>query len=691
MMNLKFIIHHLKQLITMTTNTILLLLLSLLLAGGLSYYHYLYKAKIRSKVLLILAFLRFFTVFGILLLLINPILSRKTFEIVKTPLAVAVDNSRSIVALKANAVTLEVYKKITSNTSLQEKFDIQSYGFDGAIETDENFYFKGKQTNIDVVAKTLKSINKNVSFPTILITDGNQTTGDDYVYSFDANNKVYPIVVGDTTTFLDLRIGQLNVNKYAFHKNKFPVEVFLNYSGTKNCTAKMNISLGNTVLNSQLVSFSPNKKSVIVSLNLPADKVGLSIFKATISSTEKEKNTYNNSKNFAVEIIDQKSEIAIVSGINHPDIGALKRAIETNVQRKVTILKPKDIKDIEKFAVLILYQPTAEFQSVFENSRKIGINTFIITGTTTDFNFLNQQQTSLAFKMSSQKEDYFAKFNSDFNLFALDDIGFEEFPPLQNAFGTITASEDVNILLASKIRNIETNAPLLAFSESQGRRMAFLLGENSWKWRLKSHVDTKSYFKFDVFIDKTIQFLGTNTTKKSLIVNHESFYNSGDAIEISAQYFNKNYEFDEKARLNITVVNKKTRATKTYDLLKTNTSFKANLDGLEAGQYNFVVKEFNSNTVYNGYFEILDFDIENQFVNPDLNTLSQLASQTNGEVIYPDKLDSLIKLLLENENYKAVQKAIITKTPLIDFVLLLILIAISLASEWFIRKYNGLL
>ncbi|MEY3499855.1 MAG: hypothetical protein RL308_1524 [Bacteroidota bacterium] len=675
----------------MTTNTILLLLLSLLLAGGLSYYHYLYKAKIRSKVLLILAFLRFFTVFGILLLLINPIFSRRTFEIVKTPLAVAVDNSRSITSLKANKETLEIYKKITTNTALQEKFDIQSYAFDSGFETAENFDFKGKQTNIDVVAKSLRSINKNISFPTVLITDGNQTTGDDYVYSFDANNKVFPIVVGDITTFFDLRIGQLNVNKYAFHKNKFPVEVFLNYSGTKNCTAKVMISLGNTVLNSQLVSFSPNKKSEIVSLNLPADKVGLSIFKVTISSNEKEKNTYNNTKNFAVEIIDQKSEIAIVSSINHPDIGALKRAIETNVQRKVTIVKPKDSNDLDKYAVVILYQPTAEFQSVFENSRKIGINTFIITGTTTDFNFLNQQQTSLSFKMSSQKEEYLAKFNSDFNLFALDDIGFEEFPPLQNTFGTINYTEDVNILLSSKIRNIETSSPLLAFSENQGRRMAFLLGENSWKWRLKSHVDTKSYFKYDVFIDKTIQYLATNTSKKSLIVNHESFYNAGDAIEISAQYFNKNYEFDEKARLNITVVNKNTKAIKTYDLLKTNTSFKANLDGLAAGQYNFVVKELNSNTIYNGYFEILDFDIENQFVNPDLNLLSQLASQTNGEVIYPDKVDSLIKMLLENEKYKAIQKAIVTKTPLIDFVLLLILIAISLASEWFIRKYNGML
>ena len=675
----------------MTANTILLLLISLLIAGGLSFYQYFYKAKIKSKAHLILAFLRFITVFGVLLLLINPILSSKTFEIVKTPLAIAVDNSNSIVDLKAEATSLEVYKKITSNAGIQEKFDVQSYRFDSDFQTSETFDFKGIQTNIDEVAKSVKSINKNVTFPTVLISDGNQTSGNDFVYSFDVNNKVYPIVVGDTTTYLDLKVSQLNVNKYAFHKNKFPVEIFLNYSGTKSITANFSISKGNSVLNTQTVSFSPSKKSAIISVLLPAGKIGLQVFKAAITSKEKEKNTYNNTKNFAVEIIDQKTEIAIISSINHPDIGALKRAIETNVQRKVTIVKPNEIKDLQKYNIAILYQPTADFKSFFEANTTAEINTFIITGTKTDFNFLNQQQNSLSFKMSSQTEDYLANYKSDFNLFALDDIGFEQFPPLQNSFGTVTASANVNVLLSSKIRNIDTNAPLLAFSENQGKRTAFLLGENSWKWRLQSHVETKSYEKYDVFIDKTTQFLASNTSKKSLVVNHEGYYNSGDAIEISAQYFNKNYEFDEKARLNITVVNKNTKATKTFDLLKITTSFKVNLDGLAAGQYNFVVKELNSNTVFNGYFEILDFDIEKQFVNPDLYKLTQLALQTKGQVIFPNKVDALIKSLLENEEYKSVQKAIVKKTPLIDWIWLLILIAISLTSEWFIRKYNGML
>jgi len=675
----------------MTTNTILLIFLSLLIAGAYSYYNYYYKAKIKLKVHLALAFLRFITVFCVLLLLINPIISSKTLEIVKTPLVIAVDNSSSISNLKATKTTSDLFEKLASNSDLKDKFDIQSYRFDSGIESSNKFDFKGSQTNIDEVAKSIKSINKNALFPTVLITDGNQTSGNDFVFSFDPNNKVYPLAVGDTTTFLDLRISQLNANKYAFYKNKFPVELFLNYSGTKAITSNVTISQGNTKLNTQVISFSPSKKSVVVSVLLPANKVGLQIYKASITSKEKEINTYNNSYNFAVEVIDQKTEIALISSFNHPDLGALKRAIESNAQRKVTLLKPNDINNLNKFNIAILYQPTVEFKSFFDKNKGLGINTFIITGTKTDFNYLNQQQRDLVFKMSSQSEDYIAEYKEDFNLFALDDIGFSQFPPLENPFGVVTTSSNVNVLLGSSVRNIKTNSPLLAFSENQGKRSAYLLGENCWKWRLQSHVDSKTYEKFDTFIDKTIQFLASNASKKSLVVTHDGFYNSGDAIEISAQYFNKNYEFDDKANLNITLVNRKSKAKKSYDLLKSNTDYKVNLDGLDVGKYDFIVRELNSNSVYKGTFEILDFDIEKQFVNPDLAKLTQLANQTKGQLLFPDQVDLLIKSLLENEEYKSIQKSIIKKIPLIDWTWLLIVLIISLASEWFLRKYNGML
>jgi hypothetical protein len=675
----------------MTTNTILLILLSLVVAFVFSFYHYLYKAKSKSKVNLLLAFLRFLSVFGLLLLLINPIISRKTVEIIKTPLPIVIDNSSSIVDLKANTSAMELFEKLKNNSTLAEKYDVQTYQFDEDFLPTDTIDFKGKQSNVDVVAKSLNNIYKNQSFPTVLISDGNQTSGEDYVFSFHSENKVFPLVVGDTTTYLDLKVAQLNVNKYAFHKNKFPVEVFLNYAGTKAVNANFKITQGNTVLNQQTVSFSPNKKSATLNVLLPADRVGLQLLKATISSKEQEKNTYNNTKNFAVEVIDQRTEVALISSISHPDLGAIKRSIEANAQRKVTIIKPDEIKLLDSYNVLILYQPNGSFKTIFDQNATAKVNTWIITGNNTDFNFLNQNQDRFDFKMSSQKEDFLAVYDSQFNLFALDNIGFEQFPPLENSFGTITSKSNGNTLLSSSIRNIETKQPLMAFSDNKGVRTAFLFGENIWKWRAESYLQKKSFEEFDIFLDKTIQFLASNNARKSLVVNHERFYNSGESIEINAQYFNKNYELDEKARLTIAVTNTKSKAVKKYDLLRTSNAFKVNLDGLQAGNYSFTVKELNSNSSYSSTFEVLDFDIEKQFVNPDWNKLQQLAIQTKGKAFLPNQIDALIKQLTEDESYKAIQKSIVKKSPLIDWIWLLVLIALSLAAEWFIRKYNGLL
>lgn len=675
----------------MNTSTILLLLVSILIAASVSFYQYIYKVKSKSKVTLLLAFLRFFSVLGLLVLLINPIISRRTIETIKSPLPIVIDNSASIADLKANKIALELFEKLKENAALSDKFDLQTYQFDTDFSPSDTIDFKGKQSNIDVVAKSLKEIYKNQSFPTILLSDGNQTSGEDYVFGFTPANKVYPLVVGDTITYLDLKITQLNVNKYAFHKNKFPVEVFLNYAGTKAINASFKITQGNTLLTEQTVAFSPTKKSATISILLPADRVGLQIFKATISSKEQEKNTYNNTKNFAVEVIDQKTEVALIADFAHPDLGAIKRSIETNVQRKVTILKPNEIKLLTDYNVLILYQPTVAFKSIFEQNAKAKINTWIITGNDTDFNFLNQNQNSFTFKSSGQKEDYLASFDSQFNLFALDNIGFEQFPPLENPFGTISTQGNINTLLSSSIRNIATNQPLLSFTENQGVRGAYLFGENIWKWRAENYVNKKNFTDFDIFLDKTIQYLASNNARKSMVVTHERFYNSGEGIEITAQYFNKNYELDEKARLTIAVTNTKTKQVKNYDLLRTTNAFQANLDGLAAGNYKFTVKELNSNSVYSSSFEVLDFDIEKQFVNADWNKLNQLATQTHGRAYLPSQVDTLVKQLLEDESYKAIQKTIVKKSPLIDWIWLLVLLALSLASEWFIRKYNGML
>ena len=674
----------------MTSGTILLLMLSAAVAAGLSYVQYFYKNPNRPRIAYGLAALRFAAIFGLLLLLINPVISRTSYETVKIPLPVVVDNSRSVKELNADGQARAAMQKLLSDGRLSSKFEVQAYRFDADFEASDKADFSGAQTRVDLVAQNLRSIDKNSAHPIVLITDGNQTHGSDYVYSFRQSNRVFPIVLGDTTKFLDLRISRLNVNKYAFLKNQFPAEVFLQYNGNKNVSATFSISNGATTLARQTVNFSPQNRAQVVNVLLPANTPGLQVFRASVTSAERERNTFNNQRNFAVEIIDQKTEVGIVSSLNHPDLGALKRAIGTKAQRRATIVKPGAV-DVGNYNVLILYQPDASFRSILEQAEAAGVNTWIITGMSTDFNLLNRQQDQVSFRMSGQKEDYLAAFDSGFNFFAAEDIGFAELPPLDHPFGVITAKTNLSVLLQARIRNIDANQPLLAFAETGPKRTAYLFGENIWKWRLQSHANLNSFEKFDQFVDKTIQFLASNQKRRSLVVDAERFYNSGDPIEISAQFFNKNFEFDEKARLSITVTNRDTKAAHSYDMIRATSNFKVNLDRLSPGKYSFLVKELTSNATHSGFFEVIDFDIEKQFVNPDVDKLRQLSAVNSGAVFMPDQTEALIRTLVDDPSYKPIEKEVTRRTPIIDWLLLLILIASALGAEWLLRKYHGML
>lgn len=675
----------------MTRTTILLLILSVFIAGLLSFYQYVFKVKKKSNLIYFLAFLRGMSWVTLFWLLINPVVSRKINEIQKTPLPVVFDNSKSISELKATSSAEDIYQKIKANTTLADKYDVQFYSFDATFEALKQLDFKGKLSDIDGVAINLKQLYRNKVHPVVLITDGNQTLGNDYVFSFKENATVYPIVLGDTTTVIDLKINQINVNKYAFYKNKFPVEVLLLYNGDQNISSSFTMEKGNQLVYKQQLQFSKSKTSQTISFLLDASSIGTATYKATLTSNIKEKNTYNNSKKFAVDIIDQRSEIALVSTINHPDISALKRSIEVNQQRKVTIVNPNKIKSLQNYNLLLLYQPNPAFQSIFEQNKIAQLNTFIITGTSTDFNFLNQQQNDLQFKVSDQNENYLAYFESDFNLFGQENIGFEKLPPLEHKFGTIVPKTNTTTMLFAGINGVQLQNPLLTFAENGNKRAAYLVGENIWKWRLDTHLTSKSFDAFDLLTDKIIQFLATPSRKNNLVVTYDSFYNLGENIVISASYFNKNYEFDTKAQLTIVVKNSITKASKTYDLLKTNSQYQVNLDGLLPGNYTFTISEKQSNAKFSGAFEVADFDLEKQFVNPDKTRLTQLANRTKGAIFYPNQLENLLKQLEEDERYLSVQKQTINKSPLIEWKAILVFLISLLALEWFVRKYFGLL
>lgn len=676
----------------MSTQSILLIILAGIIALFLALFQYKYKTKSALKDNALFIILRFITYFGVFLLLINPKFEYNSNYSVKPNLVIAVDNTQSISYLKQQDNAKSILSFLKNNSDLNEKFNIEIYSFSDQIQVLDALEFSKKQTNISTVFKDLNELYKNTVAPTIIITDGNQTLGNDYQYKANQYNQdIYPIILGDTVTYSDLKISQLNVNRYAYLKNKFPLEVILVYNGNDAVVRDFTITQKGKLLFKKQLSFSKEKTSEIINISLPTSTIGIQTFQAQIAPISTEKNKTNNLKNFAIEVIDQKQKIAIVSTVLHPDLGAIKKSIETNEQREVVFFKPNEVlSQLKDFQLFILYQPNNSFKQLFSALEEQNKNKWVISGLKTDWRFLNSVSKNYNLEITSQTEDYQASLNQNYNNFIVDDIDFESFPPLKSNFGTPNFNSPYQTILFKTVSGINTNQPLLATIDVNQRREAILFGENIWKWRAQNYLNSQQFTDFDNFIGKIVQYLASNKRKNRLLIDYKSFYNASDNITINAQFFNKNYEFDANANLTISIKNKESNALINRPLILKNNSYQVDLNGLDAGDYAFTI-ESSDNISSSGNFQIIAYNVEEQFLNADVTKLQQIATNNNGKAYFVNQKNELLQDLLSNNKYLPILKTNKTTIPLIDWYYLLFIIALSLASEWFIRKYKGLI
>ena len=676
----------------MITNlTILYIIASGILALFVALFQYIYKMK-RNLINWSLATLRFVTVFSLLLLIINPKFDKNVIKVVKPILAVAVDNSQSIKYLNKDSLSKIATELILGNSGLSEKYDIKTYSFGKQLNQNKFLNFNEKQTNITKAIQDIESIHESQIAPIVLISDGNQTIGPNYGYASKAfKQAVFPLILGDSIFNTDLKILQINVNKYAYLNNKFPVEIFCSYLGNKTISTELTISSGNQTIHKELLEFSPEVNSRIITPLIKTTKVGQQAYQVSLKPIQNEKNKVNNLKYISLETIDEFSKVALISTISHPDIGALKTSIESNKQRLVDILKPEEfIATNESYGLVILYQPNTEFNNVFERTKKMNNNVFIIGGSNTQWRFLNEIQSDFYLEVTGQNESFQGKINLDFMNFNSTDYRFISHPPLTTEFGQVSIKTQYETLLYKSVNGVLTNEPLWFTYENNSSRNSVLLAENLWKWRMYSFQQNLNFVTFDSFIAKVIQYLDVKNQDNRLIVDYQSVYDGGQELEISAQYFNKNYELDSNANIEITFTNNKSGRQLEFPMITDSYSYKLDLSVLDAGAYSFEVKVNKESLRKSGVIEILEFNIEQQFLNSDVSQLEQLSINTSTTMFFDSQINELIDQLLSENRFYSVQKITKKSVYLLDITFMLFLLFSSLTTEWLVRKYKGL-
>jgi hypothetical protein len=120
-------------------------------------------------------------------------------------------------------------------------------------------------------------------------------------------------------------------------------------------------------------------------------------------------------------------------------------------------------------------------------------------------------------------------------------------------------------------------------------------------------------------------------------------------------------------------------------------SYKLDLGVLDAGSYSFEIKVNKESHRESGTIEILKFNIEQQFLNADINQLKQLSANTNTTIYFDTQVNQLIEQLTSENRFYSIQKITKKSVYLINISFILFLLFSTLTTEWLIRKYNGLI
>lgn len=676
----------------MQTTTYLWIALAILLAGGLAYFHYYYRASWQGRSRLLLTILRAFAWLGLFMLLINPRITRTSYTISKAELLILSDNSRSM-QLHTDADSLDFLKdRLLTDERIRERFAVSSYQFGRDLEAADSLDLSAAYTDLSQALASLNTIHKGSNAAVILLSDGNQTFGQDYeFYASRQAFPVYPVVVGDTARYEDLRISRVNVNPYAFLDNEYPVEVQLNYDGNSSPTQWLEVRVDGSLQQRKRVSFSKSESSAFVSFLLKASEIGLKELALRITPLSNEKNTANNSWETAIEVVDEKTEVALISEVVHPDLGALKKSIESNRQRTVSVYSPDaDPSDFENSNLFILYNPSTSFSKIYTYLDERKPPLFTIAGMGSDWNFLNRVQNSFAKEEMGGLEEIEPVLNPAFSKFDISAYSLRAYPPLKAEFGEILITKPTESLVSQRVRGVEIEEPLLATIENAGRREVALFASDIWKWRVHSYKEEGDFRKFDALVSSLLRYLGSDENRERLTLEYQKVFAGNREAAVKASLFDETFIFDRGGQLSIQVQQAGGEFNREYPMVLKDGYYEADISALPAGSYDFVVEASGENLKEEGRFRILDFDVEQQILSSNYRKLGRLAANSDGRLYYPDQLDSLTEQLIKERTFTPTRKSAQNIVSLIDFKWLLLIIALALTAEWFIRKYNGL-
>ncbi len=678
---------------------------ALLVAALYSFLLYSRKAPWSPVLNRILAGSRFILVFLILLLLLGWFIKQINNRYEKPVWAIAVDDSQSL-GLVLDSAKLNAYMAKIKDVALK----LQNLGFEVHLHTLRSqaeqtadslaqLRFTHEGTDLSGLMRRIRNRYENQNLAgTLLVSDGIYNQG------ADPSFQTYPYEItalglGDTVPQRDVSLKAIFHNKISYMGNKFPLVAEVAHSGFGNQDVTIGITKNGQNIASQRVKLSASGAMSRVEFLIDATEKGTQHYVVQVQPLQGEFTTKNNLKHAYIEVIDSRERILLVASSPHPDIRAFRSAVEKNSNYEFTLHIPgiHQTKFEDRYDLIIFHQvPDRKNMTINlmnELMRKTDATLFV-AGVLSNYAELNKVGTGIKIQaFGNQTDRVVPAFNPTFNKFVYEDAQREalaNFPPLVVPFGDFQVQGSTQVVLYQRVGRVQTNKPLLTLQENEGKKVALLLGEGAWSWRMQNFEDVENFAAFDDLITKTIQYLSAKQDKRKFRVTptDTEFFDTEPAI-LEVEVYNDIYEPIFGQKIDLQLINEQ-KQTRSYSFINGSANYKHYLQSLPQGIYKYRASTtLNAKQeVVSGQFIVKALDLEAVNTTADFGTLRTLAAKNKGRFYMANQLDALGADLGKRQPISQIHSSEVF-AEVINLWWLLVLLLLLAFLEWGTRKYKG--
>ncbi|WP_157494061.1 VWA domain-containing protein [Fulvivirga imtechensis] len=651
--------------------------------------------------------LRAIAVAGIAALLVSPILRQIRNYTEDPTLVFAVDNSRSVAEVVDSIALKQFNDKLRGLAAdLQGEYNIEYRDFTSEPQNSVpgRIDYGAQSSNIHGLLNDVQRDYEGRNLGgVVLISDGIYNEGMSPTFS-DHHFRIHAVGIGDTVPKSDLSIVSLLYNKISYEGNRFPLVAQLTHVGFAGETVNVSVvSDGNTIAR-QLLQLGADNQVSDVKFLIEANKNGYQRYQVLLERKQGEFTYTNNVQQAYVEVIEGKQQIALIAPAPHPDIKAIRSAIESNANYSIDqyiLSMDNDLGKLSgstnKYDLIIYHQipdnrgAADRFIQKFQQQK---VPTLTILGPQTNVRQFNQTSQVLAIDaVPNEYDKVTAVFNQDFTSFKLSDAlqqSLDDFPPINTPFGRISMRGKADVLLYQKVGNIVTSKPLIAVSTNEDVKNGVVLGDGLWKWKLMDYAENGNNEAFNELVGKLVQYLSSKEDKrkfKAYPVKNE--FLSNEKIVFDTEVYNDLYERVYGNKIDLAITNAEGETTN-YSFVTNENNTRYTISGIPEGvyQYNASTLLGDQREAVKGQFLVKELQLETINLTADFDLLRRLAHRSGGEFVLSGQIDRLLQGI-------KVQKApgiIHTQEKYLPFIhlkwLFFFLLGL-LTIEWFIRKHSG--